>query len=71
MKKSYVIQNQKTREFFTNNYKYWWSVDINDAYLFDDNSSIESALRGAENDYSKPLKDVNFLTILTVYNLHK
>lgn len=40
MNKKYVIKNTENNKYFTDNYNYFWSLDIKDARAYSDEKAI-------------------------------
>lgn len=71
MKKKYVIKNTENNKYFTDNYNYFWSLDINDARAYYDDEQIEETLKKATDDENMDdsFKGVNYVLIETVYSI--
>lgn len=68
MKKKLILRNEKTGEYFTNDYECWWSRDIKDAYQYDESDDMESIIsRLLDESYKNPLEGVDYIEIVTFY----
>lgn len=70
MKKKLILRNEKTGEYFTNDYECWWSRDIKDAYQYQDfdDEDLDSLFSRLLNEsYKNPLEGVDYVEIVTFY----
>lgn len=68
MKKKLLLRNEKTGEYFTNDYECWWSRDIKDAYQYNEIDDMESIIsRLLDESYKNPLDGVDYIEIVTFY----
>jgi len=65
MKKYYILKKETTGEYFTKDYKCWWSHKIQDAYLYDNipDSLVCDLLR----DPDEPISLNDFIIVVTVF----
>lgn len=65
MKKALILRDERSSEYFTNDYECWWSRRIEDAYKIKSIDEVDSLLdiRNSESIFG----DVEFIEVVIVY----
>jgi hypothetical protein len=68
MKRAIILRDERSGEYFTNDYECWWSRDIKDAYRLKDLDEVEQLIEiRLGYEHSNGFEDVQFLEAVTIY----
>ncbi len=63
-----IIKNSETGKYFTDSYRNdFWSREIEDAYLFEDESEIRKNINNYGERLDTPFENIKTIIIETVY----
>ncbi len=68
MDKKLILRNERTGEYFTNDYERYWSKNIKDAYRYNKDEDMESLIeRFLGESYNNALEGVEYLELVTFF----
>lgn len=67
MKKVYVLMDDDSNKYFTNDYECFWSRNMEDAYKFSSDTNMDEIINHLNNMWDEPLKNVKAIVLGTLY----
>lgn len=66
-----IVKNADNGKYFTGRYRDgFWSRDIEDAELFEDENEISKSIKKYQEDSCNPFEDIKMILIETVYKFN-
>ena len=70
MEKGVILKELETSRYFTNNYRDWWSKNIDDAHIFDPSRntlSVSDRLEECGESHDNPFQNVVKMEEITIW----
>jgi hypothetical protein len=68
MQKKLILKDERTGMYFTNDYECYWSRNIMEAYLYDENTDMDTIFSCLlANNYNEPLDGIDYIESVVLY----